>query len=259
MFPLLLLAGAAQAGEAPKVDWIWQVNLGRCSLRQQVDDRRLVEIAFTPANSSPTVTIYDRRAKKPSDGNLEGGSLAFTGGMAVNADIWISSDPSVGKGIAASTKDRDMLARFARASSVEISHPKFGTVKAPVRSAAAAVDALAECEKRKLSEWEIDADALHSLKSLPVPSKAFYKIFSTLDFPTDAAAYGVEGGVIARLGIGTDGKVETCKSLNPIPYKGFEESVCNVLRTKGKFEPAIGSDGNPISAPYVLSVRFVGS
>jgi TonB family protein len=153
--------------------------------------------------------------------------------------------------------DPEAATKFSRSSTVEISHPKLGTVKAVVRSAAAAADAIAQCEDRKMREWEIDATAWRALKSRPVPLKPLFKLLSPYDYPRLAAAYGVEGTVIIRLDVGPDGKVTACKPLNSLSYKGFEASVCNVFKKGARFRPATGPEGNAVPAPHVLVVKFV--
>lgn len=253
---LLFLLGAAQSTSAD-LDWRWDREHAGCSLRQEVNSGGdAVQVGMTPANGQTVVTIFDHDAGKLPVGTLRGGSISFAPGENVDAEIYVSHDSSGTRTIMAFTDDRDALGKFSHSFAVEISHEKLGTAKAAVRSAAAAAGAMRQCEDRKLREWEIDPVAWGALKSSPVPFKPIVELLSPYDYPRLAAAYGVEGTVIVRLDVAPSGKVAACKSLNPTRYKGFETSVCNVMKKSARFQPARDAEGNPAPAPYVFIVRF---
>jgi TonB family protein len=252
---LLFFIGVAQT--SADLDWRWDRDHAGCGLRQEVNSGGdAVQVGMTPANGQTAVTIFDRGAGKLPEGTLRGGSISFAPGENMHAEIYVSRDSSGIRTISAFTDDRNALDKFSHSSAVEISHEKLGTVKAVVRSAAAAANALSQCEDRKFREWEIDPVTWRALKSSPIPLKPIFELLSPYDYPSLAAAYGVEGTVIVRLDVTPNGKVAACKSLNPTRYKGFETSVCNVMKKSARFQPARGAEGNPASAPYVFIVRF---
>lgn len=147
------------------------------------------------------------------------------------------------------------LSAVSNASELAISHPRIGSYRVPLRSAAEAVAALTTCEDAKMQEWGIDSSAWRALKSRPVPLKPVRERFGNLDYPAAAAAQGVEADAVIRLDVGSEGRVTGCRSLNVGLYAGFEEAACKVLQG-ARFRPATDSAGNAVSAPYVYDVRF---
>jgi len=253
----LYLLAAAQSGSTA-VDWRWDRESSGCGLLQAINSRGdIIGLGGTPGNAYTAVTIKDHAGGKIPARTLSGGFVSFGAGESVEADVSVSRDAAGFRSIVASSPDRDAMAKISRASTVEISHPKLGTVKAVVRSAAAAVDAIIKCEDLKMREWGMDPTAWRALKSKPVPLKPLWELLSPYDYPQLAAAYRVEGKVIIRLDVSSDGRVTGCKPLNSLRYKGFEDSVCSVFRKSARFRPATGPDGNAVSAPHVLTVNFV--
>jgi len=80
------------------------------------------------------------------------------------------------------------------------------------------------------------------------------KIFSVDPEYTQAARHvGIEGAVVLKLIIGTDGRVESVDVLRPLPM-GLTESAVAAAR-QWIFEPSM-HNGRPTAVEYILTVRF---
>lgn len=251
----LLAIAAFQSSQSPVV-WKWEPD-ATCGLRQQLAGRRSILILREPINDPTTVTIEDLDAALSSWQALDEVDVTLEPGVKTAADGSIGpGDHRRSRSINVQFSDPNFLDQLSRSSSLGLAHKKFGAVEVPIRSAAAAVRALRACEERTMREWGIDAVQLASLQSRPIPISSPAAWFSDSDYPGLAAIFGVGGTVIAKLDVGTDGRVNACKVVNRQALTEFHETACRALTKRGRFKPAIDATGKPASAPFVVRLRF---
>lgn len=258
---LLLTAAAPPAPPTNQVDWRWSSDGPGCGLRQVfAADGTTLEIGSTPGSDGLTIRIggYDWLVPtlETSFESLKDGRLSFVPVGRADAQIQVATDSSGRRDVSASSPDFTVLTQFAKASAVEISHERIGTIRAPLRSTAAAAEALRNCVDSRMREWGIDPVEWWALKARPVPLKPAVELLSADDYPARAQRYGLQGWVIAKLNVAADGKVTDCKSINKDLYRGFRDTICRVMRSRARFKPALDTNGNPVAAPYVLVVQF---
>ena len=257
---LLLLTTAAQPSAPTQVDWRWDLEGPGCALRQVVGaGGSTLGIARTPGNDQTVVRIGPYDWPPPSQWRksetLQAGRVTLSPGDTVAVDLRVATFENGGRDIGASVGS-DFVSMFAKDAVIEFSHEKLGSVRVPVRTSAAAVAALQTCEDSKMREWGIDPVAWRALKIKPEPVQSRTEWLTGDDYPNLAAAYGVQGWVIARLEIAPDGGVKDCRSINLDKYRGFRDSVCQAMKKRARFRPALDSSGKPVAAPYVLAIRF---
>ena len=80
-------------------------------------------------------------------------------------------------------------------------------------------------------------------------------IYSHVVYPTDAIELGIQGTVLTRVYINTEGKVENPQILQPL-FQSMDEEVLSVLSGMNRFTPALNADGNPVGAYIVIPVTF---
>ena len=257
-FPLALslLAAAVQATPPKKLDWTWDRTTPSCSLQQAVSsDGKIVSISRTPGNDSTsifvggTVRIVDRQEVFPD------AKVNFLPGGSSDATIYVAT--AGGKSDAfATSDDPEFLTKLANASEFEFVQEKFGTERRPLRSTAAAVEALRKCEDSRMREWGIDPIAWRALKARPQPVKGAPPWFTADDYPISAIWKGLQGYSISRVEVAPDGRVSNCVSLNRNRAPNVKDRMCLKLKHRARFTPALDTSGKPVAAPYVVLVKF---
>jgi TonB family protein len=250
----MLVLLAVQSPQATVGDWEWDASTPICTLRQTTPSLETIEIARTPANDETALKIITRSRGKVREGQFHDASIDL---YPVGKALADGSLGKTGKGLTvfAVTPDPTFIRYLSGASALAISSEKAKPVRIEVRSATTAIQALRECEDRKMRAWGIDPVAWRALKSKPFPLAPVRDRFSALDYPGEALRAGVEFDAIIRLDVGRDGSVEQCRGLNPGDYRGFEVASCAVLKG-AKFRPALDAAGSPVSAPFIFDVRF---
>jgi Gram-negative bacterial tonB protein. len=253
-FAPLLLAAVAQASASNAVVWHWNRQTQTCALQSVSSSGDTVEVSRTPANDETGIMLTVRSSTNVRDGRF-GGAIKLDSGEQAVADVVTHLSEANRLQVYAVTQDPAFLWMLSSASWVEVSTEKDLVVRVPLRSTAAAVGALRDCEDKKMRDWGIDSASWHALRSKPVPLASLRDLFSDFDYPLNALTFLVTGDAATRLDVTPDGTVQRCTSLNASRYKGFAEATCHVL-TGARFRPALDAAGNPISAPYVVDVTF---
>ena len=84
------------------------------------------------------------------------------------------------------------------------------------------------------------------------------KLFTDDDFPESAKQAGASGTARATLQIGTDGRVTGCSLTQSTGNSALDGTVCQVLRRRARFTPAIDGNGQPSTDTVETpSIRFV--
>lgn len=251
---LTLLSGAAHAQAPASADWASGSDPAMCELRQAFDGQGgTIEIARTPGNGTTGIVVGGPTPAWAPFHNYSGATVQFQPSGEAVGDLQVSS--SHGKlEVVLTTTDPAFMTEFAKASALTISHPKIEPVTVPLRSAGAAAEALRKCEDETMRRWGMDPVAWRALKSSPVPLKPWFDWIP--DYPRLALMYGVRGTVVTRLEVTREGTVSDCASINADSPRILTDSICGALKQRARFKPAIGPDGAPTSAPYMLVVKF---
>lgn len=143
-------------------------------------------------------------------------------------------------------------AAFAGASGVRLAGLK---EPIPVTGSDKAVSALRQCIDEKLPEWGVDPKAYEALRMPPTdPNDHLW--FTSADYPPSALMRGDQGDVIARMDVDATGKVTACAVVVSSGSKAIDDVTCSSALRKGKFNPAIGQDGQPIAAQRIVRAVF---
>lgn len=81
--------------------------------------------------------------------------------------------------------------------------------------------------------------------------------FGTDNYPPAAIRAGAQGRVVARLSVGTDGRVTDCSVTSSSGNDDLDSTTCRIARSRVRFSPAKDDSGNPIASTYTLPVRWV--
>lgn len=253
---LLLLTAAAQQSPNRQVDWHWVRDTPMCSLRQAYSPGgQVIMLSGTPANAN-SIYIGGVEPLLAQSKELNRGKFKFFPGGELEAEISII-EAKGRRDISASSEDPEFLNKFGGASAIELSHKELGAIRVPLRSAAAAVEAVQRCEDSKMRDWGIDPVAWRALKVRPSPLTKWKDLIQPADYPVDALLSGSQGYMILRFQIGADGTVRDCQRLirgQPVQQR---VRLCSKLKKAARFKPAVASNGESVASPYVLVVKFV--
>jgi Gram-negative bacterial TonB protein C-terminal len=251
----LLLAATPQSAPPTALDWTWDRTTPSCSLRQAYSDGKIVSISRTPGNEGTGLSFGGTVPITAQPQTFSDGKINFSSGETSGAEIHVS-EAKGGRDVIVSSDDPDFLTKLAKTSDVELVQEAFGSMRVPLRSAGAAVKALRNCEDSKMRDWGMDPVAVNALKSRPSPVKSAVSWFSTDDYPIGAIFEGLEGYSISRLLVGPDGTVTECVSLNRNRRPHTRDRMCDKLKHRARFKPALDASGMPVPAPYVVMVQF---
>lgn len=81
--------------------------------------------------------------------------------------------------------------------------------------------------------------------------------FSSDNYPPAAARAGAQGRVVAKLNVGTDGRVSGCQITTSSGNSDLDDTTCRIARSRIKFTPAKDEAGQPLASVYTLPVRWV--
>jgi hypothetical protein len=120
-----------------------------------------------------------------------------------------------------------------------------------------AIDTLRECNNGVLRQWGVDAAAFAALQRAPMPIGSAADWFTSEDYPTAIIRKGGAGTSVVRLTIGSSGELLACEPVSKSGHELLDRTTCNLLRKRGRYEPAIGADGKPTQAMLIESVSWV--
>ena len=80
-------------------------------------------------------------------------------------------------------------------------------------------------------------------------------VTARLKYPKDAKAAGIEGTVVVKFVIGTNGGVQEVQILQGV-YPSLDNEALRVIRSSPKWKPGT-KDGKPVRVTYTLPVIFV--
>lgn len=75
-------------------------------------------------------------------------------------------------------------------------------------------------------------------------------------YPPAAIRAGAQGRVVARLTIGTDGRVTDCSVSSSSGNNDLDNTTCRIARSRVRYTPAKDESGNPIQSTVSLPVRW---
>ncbi|AGH50967.1 MULTISPECIES: energy transducer TonB [Sphingomonadales] len=79
---------------------------------------------------------------------------------------------------------------------------------------------------------------------------------TTEDYPFEALRAGMEGMTAVQLRISAEGRPSGCAVTVSSGHKLLDDTTCNLLLLRGRFEPARDQMGQPVSSVYSRRVRW---
>lgn len=81
--------------------------------------------------------------------------------------------------------------------------------------------------------------------------------FGADNYPPSAIRAEEEGRVVAKLTVGTDGRVTDCSITTSSNSSALDQATCRIAKSRVRFSPALDASGSAITSSYTLPVRWV--
>jgi TonB family protein len=204
---------------------VWEVRLvSRAWSHGPLRDPRGVTVSLQPAGVVPSERSYVERTRA--------GEALVTYGLSSS-----------------------LLDTIAASRSIRVVRDGVPILEFPLMEIAEAIAAARQCETRVLREWGVDPVAYEAIRVPPVADIA--AVVTDADYPTAALVVGDSGMVVARMTVGTDGRVSECTPVVSSGHEILDARTCAIFQERLRFTPAIGADGAPTPAVVVTAMNWM--
>jgi hypothetical protein len=148
------------------------------------------------------------------------------------------------------------LQEFGRATSVIDNADGARIAEFPLPQAASVARVLGDCEKAFLAEWGADPAGLEEGARRPEPIGEEHK-WLPLDDLFSRSRMGVANNILARLTIGTDGRVQTCTIIESSLDEPRRTAACQGLIASAHYQPARDRNGNAVRSVAVYDIGLL--
>jgi TonB family protein len=149
------------------------------------------------------------------------------------------------------------LRTFGESDAIQVSAGDRMLIDIPLPLADRALAALRQCEDDSLRRWGFDPKVIRSLRTPVKQVESAASWISDADYPDKAIPDGASGSVLTRLKVDADGKVSDCLVVESSGNAMLDETTCRILRTRGRFHPAIDAAGNPTAGLTAIRIRWL--
>lgn len=111
------------------------------------------------------------------------------------------------------------------------------------------------CLSDLVRHWGYDPEQQAKLQRPPTPLSSPGTWLTSKDYPIDSRHQS--GLVRFRLDVSETGQITGCKILQKTNPDSFAEISCKLIVRRGKFSPALDSEGKPIKAFYASAVKWM--
>ncbi len=250
------VAFAAPPAQAQPAAPHWTVNHGEvyCTLgRDNGPNAVNFALRVIPGTDRVELLVTSRQWRHTPMFNGQGAELALLPGVGgpIKARARASRLPGGGPLLAFLDLGSGFVDRLAEASQLRVIRDRRTLLALDLPNSGRAVATLRDCFERALTAWGMDVAARGRMRALPSPIGS---PFSGSDYPTAALREDAQGVAIVRLMIGSDGRVAECAVLRTSGSADLDARTCQVYRRDGRFQPAIGEDGEPVAAGTISTV-----
>ncbi|WP_271439644.1 energy transducer TonB [Pontixanthobacter luteolus] len=121
------------------------------------------------------------------------------------------------------------------------------------------LEAMGACMDDLMRSWGFDPQVQRNLISSPEPKSGPGRWVTPRDYPAGALRKNLSGSVRVRLDIDEAGEVTDCTIQQAFSDPAFRLSVCNLIKKRGRFRPAINAGGDPVKSFWGTSFVFITS
>ena len=234
------------------MDW----EHSRCTIATGDPSRLYLALWITPGDPTPELYLVAPADRLRGGGDKVNLTLAPAGKSIRASTIAVRAGKAGALIIELGDLGDDFPLAFAKASEVRVTGFT-APLSIPVQGASKAIAALNQCLDQKMAEWGIDARAYRALRAPPMPRiRGQIDWLGDDDYPVAAVSAGQAGDAVVRLSVDARGKVTHCAVVASSGSKPIDEVTCRQAVRKGRYIPAMGSDGRPTAAMRTVRAKF---
>lgn len=239
----------------PRRPQVWDVEWEEpnCTVTTGSSDGSALMLSMMPGAPEPTLYFMQSGTQTAAKAGDAATITLEPSGKTVQAMVW-PVDDRTRHAVQIGSLGIEFPKIFALSSSISVKTAK-RQMSMSIPGADKAMAAIRECLDKKLTEWGIDAAAYDALQKPPAQIKG-YDWIDPNSYPMDAIMAHWSGDVIARMTVDATGKVSDCKIVISGGMPSMDAVTCNSALKRGRFEPAIGTDGKPTAAFRIVDVSF---
>ena len=259
---VLILASNAPAKPTPAAKLLvpsgkWAVEYAKemCVLNRKFGsgaDEML--LAIKPAPNSDQARIMVLRKASRSNSRTGTATVRYSDG-SIPSYAMASSGWANGMSLTAIDVPRTSLAPLVAGGKIAI---RFGLGLnhefAPT-AMAAAMQALAKCERDLLKGWGMTEAAQDAIATMPKVD--YTKLFTSRDYPSKLVEKGIQGSVGALLTIDATGAVSACRAIESSRTVELDELTCAIFLKRARYGPAIDKTGKAVPALSYYRVNWM--
>lgn len=262
---LALVASAITPTPDPKTDAQlapaskWQVdyadnacNIGR--VFGSGDRRILLGMKVLPGRGN---TVFVLEENRPGKSRIQVGELAIkTSPEAAPISVQvISGSAKAGSHVIHGSLSSDELSAIARADAISFVYRE-KVIRLTGVNLKAALAASIACEDDLLRTWGVDAPAFRAIAVHAQPVQSPARWITNNDYPAESLRAGEEGSVSIRLDVSATGEVAACTILSSSRFQRLDQTTCQIMRERARYQPAQLADGTPTASLIFLRFRW---
>ena len=172
-------------------------------------------------------------------------------GAAMEGPVRVGQRPDGRRYVVLDELSSGFLDRLAGAGEIRLSRGA-ASMAVPVPGARNAVTALRACVDETLRQWGVDERALAALRQRP-DAPAW---LSLRDRPSRALLSGSSGIIVLRLTVDANGRLTNCTVVGPSGNPVLDRATCATARERARFTPGVDTNGMPVEARIIRTVRW---
>lgn len=246
----------APAPMSPTQKWVLNYAESMCVLsREYGTEAKPLTFGLRPSPMGDYVRIAILQAEDSNAANGKA-NIAFDGNPAIEAPYMGGPISTPGMYILFVDTKWSQLNGFNTAKVMSIDAGRRHIVL-NLSGVPAALKALKVCEKDLLVNWGLDPKLVDRLETMPSLRGGPATIFSVDDYPAAAIRAQSQGTAGVRFWVSKEGKASDCRVVESSGTKVLDETTCNIIVRRGKYDPARTTSGEAIDSPAFTRVRWL--
>ncbi len=206
---------------------------------------------FGPSEQKQKVAFFSGDFGKGLPALIQRSTMRFTPITDAEAKMAEKAKPEDQFELQPIGKDREAAITF-----MDIGQFKNPSIRLQLGSMEKPLAALSKCTEGLLRNWGVDIVKHATLNKKAVPLKSPANWLVPADYPQKMLQQGQRGVLYVRLSVDETGLPSQCHIQLSTRPQEFEEAVCNGLKRRARFSPALDADGKPIASYWQSGIVF---
>jgi hypothetical protein len=255
---LAVTAAAPPAPLQPSGKWLVEGQDNMCALSHAYGEgKEAVTLGFRPWPTGDMVDVI--WFSHTMDSSVRDGTaqIRFEAGESPAISPYTSfALAGRGERLSSFTISQTMLPYLERSRTVTVTFDGKTAATVAPSGVKAALAALSSCETLLYASLGVDPTFRSRVASPATPKGSERSWFGPKDYPPEAVHGGAQGRTLMLLTIDVDGRISKCVPFGRSGNAAIDKASCGTYTRRGRFNPAIGKDGQPMVSYYIGRVHW---